>query len=145
MKKVIFIFIILNITDYSLFSQSECVHLLKFPFESTSFRRNDTVFSIHIYPSKERTDSIIYNSFAVKITNKKWKTNIISDGSYLIVKYKKIKSSQWFEENNGKLFQADYECVEIKYWKYYPNGSIDIYWRIGRIAYLKRKNKNYSP
>jgi hypothetical protein len=139
MKKVIFVFLFLNIIGYYLFSQSECIHLLKFPFENIYFRRNDTVFSVYIYSSKEEIDSIIYNSFAVKIANEKWKTNTISDGSYSIVKYKKIKISQWFKENNEKLFQADYECIEKKYWRYYPDGTIDVYWRFGRIAHLKRK------
>ncbi len=126
-------------SGFSFFSENDYIPPLSFPFESISFRRDDTVFTARIYPSKEKIDSIVYADIAVKYTKKKWKTNIYSDGSYSIIEYKKVKPSQWFKENNENLFQADYECIIKKSWKYYPDGSIHIRWRVGNIVHFKQK------
>ena len=113
---------------------------LKTPYQSMNFMRNDTVFIIYCYPSKENFDSAVCKIFATKYTKNNWITDTSLYGSYAIIKFKKAIPSRWFKENNGKLFQANYEYIIRRCWRYYPDDSMDIYWRFGYINHFKKVN-----
>jgi len=138
MKRMLLIFWAI-ISVFQLKSQIEngmnCKPIRKFiPFESMSFIRNDTAFVIYFYPSKEKIDSTVSKIFATKLTKNSWITDTCSSGSYAIVKFKKVRPSQCFKENNGKLFQADAECICKSSKSFYPNGNIEKYWRCGTFS-----------
>jgi len=101
-----------------MMSQNEEIHNVNWErviippcnYKFINFQRNDTIFSLRIYTSKEGTDSVVYEGYAIRFSKSKWITNKGKLGDYSILKYKKTKPSVWFKENNGKLFQADYQC-----------------------------------
>jgi len=94
-------------------------------YESICIQRNDTIFGLRIYLSNANLDSIVYSSYAVKLTKSKWITTKNEDGVYTILRYVKIKPSAWFKENNGKLFYADFECKQKGVSKsYFHDGEI---------------------
>lgn len=100
-------------------------------------QRNDTIFFYKLFPNKEKVDSIVYSYHAVRLNKNKW----ITDSSYSaneqkVFKIRKLKS-KWFKENNGKMFQADNECVIKKSWTYYPDGKIEIFVRIGALSWRR--------
>jgi len=139
MRKIFLVFWIMA-SVFSLKSQIKIESLsLKIPFESINFVRNDTIFVIKFYPTKNNFDSIICETFATKFTKNSWITNTCLYGSYSIIKFKKGKYSQWFKENNGKLFHADHEYIIRRCWTYYPDGSMEIYWHFGGISHCRKR------
>jgi len=121
-------------------------------YEYMYFQRNDSIFFMRIYPSKMITDSIICNFSALKISFSKWITPRNEDGAYSIIRFVKKTHSAWFKKNNGKLFQANFECKPSGTSKSYsPDGSILIYrpfliWvRIKRIWPKENKYNLHVP
>lgn len=105
-------------------------------------QRNDTIFFYKLFPNKEKVDSIVYSYHAVRLNKNKWITDSsYSANEYRVFKIRKLKS-KWFKENNGKIFQADNECVITRSWTYYPDGKIVIFIRIGALGFYRMREKN---
>lgn len=91
-------------------------------------QRNDTIFCFILYSKESQVDSIKTLSFYTKLTKTKWISNLESDGTFCITKFRKKKTSKWFKENNIKWFNADFECKKKNSIQYNPNGdAIKIY------------------
>jgi len=89
------------------------------------FQKNDTIFQCEINKKDSSLKSMsIYQECTIKKSKNKWITPFGSDSAYFIMKFKKVKSSKWFEENKSNLLNADFEC-KLKYEKaYYADGSM---------------------
>jgi hypothetical protein len=142
-KKLIFVYLVVNISlTNAQFLKDEFIPLKKPDYQTVYISRNDTIFAIRFFPNIENYDSYSCQIYAFKFNKNMWKTDSISDGTYSIIKFKKLIKSQWLKNNNGKLFVADYECRIQRYWRYESNGEITTYFRVGRFACIKRTNKD---
>ena len=150
-------FFLFNILPFFIMSQNEnvvhdwnCVPPIipHNDYEYIYFQRSDTVFCMNIYPSKVKLDSVVCKVNAQKTTGGKWIIPKNADGVYSIVKFEKIKPSVWFEENNGKLFHAEFECKPKGVSKSYsPNGEILIrrlFFKRYHIKTIRPKENQYN-
>lgn len=130
MRNILFIFICL-----SLFFTPNA-QTLKFPYKTTYASRNDTVFVLSIYPDKLNPDSIIVSNYALKIRNNK-SLIMFSDNSFKIVKFRKIKSSTFFEKYLSPIYDQEYMITSSDY---YHDDYVFI-WRNFRLFSIYKTKK----
>lgn len=130
-----------------LYSQSlqidNPIEIPVFNYRVKYFQRNDTIFQYRIYPEKGIIDSVTCTNIYLKQKKFKWIGETDADNSYSVSKFRKVKTSEWFKENN-KWFNADVECELKAYKRFYPDGRIQKYWRFGTISHsriIEPKNK----
>ena len=126
MDKILVSFLFV-LTYNQLYSQGNggIVDNFYYPYITKYFQKNDTIFECEIDKKNDSLVSInIYKKHAIKKSKNKWIIPLDWDSAYFIMKFKKVKSSKWFEENKSNLLNVDFEC-KLKYEKaYYANGSM---------------------
>ena len=59
-------------------------------------------------------------------------------------KVSSLSKSKWLPNDIAAIchtpFQADYEYITRKSWRYNSDGSMEVYWRLGCISHMKKVN-----
>lgn len=131
MKRIIFLIIFFS--TKTVFSQYITPYLPEIKY----IQLKDTIFKYEIYQTGDYIDSVICGDKITKLTNKKWIGQFYPSGSYFVYKFRRKKPSSWFKENNGTLFQADYELKNKAFQRFDSDGTIMKYWRCGIFSYTK--------
>jgi hypothetical protein len=137
---------IINTGTGGTFNTSDII--IKFDFDDIkAFKRNDTIFVYEIYQTDKQIDSVkLSNIITIRLTRRKWAQYAVSEtgsSGFGILKYKRLKPSEWFIENNDKYFHAEYECYPISIRRYYSDGSRFVYWRFLGISYTKLSYRKF--
>ena len=73
--------------------------------------RNDTIFVLNVYSSTNNLDSIVvFVACDTKISKRVWMSKKNAEGSYRIMRFKKILPDKWFKQYNRISFHASHEC-----------------------------------
>ena len=110
---------------------------LKIPFQSITTIRNDSLFVVYFYPTKENADSVKINFYGTRFGKKYWITNKAADGSFSVIKLSKKRPFKLFISVDGSVFQTDNESITQKYWNFVSEEYMIVYRRFGRTAYSK--------
>ena len=103
------------------------------------FQIKDTLFLCNI-DKKNFPDTIInIYKLAVRISKNQWETPLDSEGSYSVMKLKKIRPSKWFRKNNHNFLNA-VECKPKYEIKYNSDGSIIKWIFLGNLVFRKDRN-----
>ncbi len=123
------------------------------PFYIKQFMKNGKIYSYAIYSSWEDIENEIIDSINlvrndyIRIGKNKWINKKIDvfqyekniDSVFVVSKITKKKKTEWFNENNKKWFNADFECNNKRSWEYYPNGNVKVYGLLPFVGDFFRK------
>ena len=105
----------------------------------------DTIFEYLIYHQEYKyIDSIVYKGKITKFSKKEW-IKYSDSNFYCVQKFRKTRPSSWFKENNGVLFQADFEVILYAYRWFRSDGTTSKYRRFWLIHPYKKIKLKENP
>jgi len=134
--RIIILLLVYLIIMGSTYSQIKRDYVYR--LKRTYVQLKDTIFQYEVYFQENGyIDSIVCKNKSIRLSKTKWIECSELSTSYCVQKFRRVRHSSWFKENNGILFQADFEVKLYASTWFHSDGTIFKYRQIGPFYYTK--------